>query len=1143
MDPSWKVIESYFKAGHLQRLVRHQIESYNDFITRQIEATIEMFNPVVVHSDQFFNKEAKQYSLEIMVTFVNVRISRPQIHENNGATKLMFPQEARMRNFTYSACVTADMNIQYVVRTGVNLDSTQHYHNTIPQVHLGKIPVMLKSCLCVLTHYAHLDHTTTGECKFDPGGYFIINGSEKTVLGQERTAENQVYCFQSGNSTKAVYQVELKSVPDHKRISPKQVTMYLVKTVGSQTIVVNIPRIRKAIPLFVLFRAMGVESDLAICRKITLVDDEALFEELEGSIADAGECLTQDSAIDHIVGQAMYTSLKVDKATSALRKREFTTDVLENDIFPHCRDKAQRVALLGYMAGKLLRCSTGRMKCDDRDSYVNKRVDLTGTLLNNLYRNYFNKMVKDMQKQFIREMNTGSWRSTDDYAAIANSTNIYKIIKTNTIENGLKRALSTGDFGIKQTNSNKVGVAQVLNRLTYPASLSHLRRINTPIDKSGKLVAPRKLHNTTWGYMCPAETPEGPSIGVVKNLSYMAHVTIQCDTDSLYEFAEPFVIPHAQLDEATLLETKVFINGAWIGNSLRPQELYVHLKKKKYGSHINIYTSVVFDYQCNEIRVCNDAGRLVRPLFKLRDGRRIDFQAAEWDDLLVDTADRESVIEYIDPAEQNAALIAMTARQISPDCTHLELHPSTIFGVLASYIPFPDHNQSPRNTYQCAMGKQAMGVYVTNYQMRMDKTAYVLTYPHRPLVDTRLMTMLKLNDLPSGMPVIVAILTHTGYNQEDSVMISQGAIDRGLFQATIYHTEKDEDKKMHGDVEVRCKPDPLRTKGIKFGNYDKLGSDGLMPENTLIENLDIIMGKVVPIKDARNDPTKVVKFEDMSRCHRTDEAAYIDKNYTDVNGDGYSFWKCRIRALRVPNIGDKFSSRHGQKGTAGNIIPEKDLPFTAAGLKPDIIINPHAIPSRMTIAQLKETLLGKVLLELGMYGDGTAFTDLSVADISKELLNLGYESNGNEVMYNGLTGEQLQANVFIGPCFYQRLKHMVLDKQHSRSQGPMVSLTRQPAEGRARDGGLRFGEMERDCMISHGAAAFTKGRVYDASDKFHVHACNKCGMIAAYNDKSNIHKCSNCDNRADFTRVNLPYSCKLLFQELMTMNIAPRLIT
>jgi DNA-directed RNA polymerase II subunit RPB2 len=1143
MDPSWKVIESYFKAGHLQRLVRHQIESYNDFITRQIEATIEMFNPVVVHSDQFFNKEAKQYSLEIMVTFVNVRISRPQIHENNGATKLMFPQEARMRNFTYSACVTADMNIQYVVRTGPNLESTQHYHNTIPQVHLGKIPVMLKSCLCVLTHYAHLDHTVTGECKFDPGGYFIINGSEKTVLGQERTAENQVYCFQSGNSTKAVYQVELKSVPDHKRISPKQVTMYLVKTVGSQTIVVNIPRIRKAIPLFVLFRAMGVESDLAICRKITLVDDEELFEELEGSIADAGDCLTQDAAIDHIVGQAMYTSLKVDKATSALRKREFTTDVLENDIFPHCRDKDQRIALLGYMAGKLLRCSTGRMKCDDRDSYVNKRVDLTGTLLNNLYRNYFNKMVKDMQKQFIREMNTGSWRSTDDYAAIANSTNIYKIIKTNTIENGLKRALSTGDFGIKQVNSNKVGVAQVLNRLTYPASLSHLRRINTPIDKSGKLVAPRKLHNTTWGYMCPAETPEGPSIGVVKNLSYMAHVTIQCDTDSLYDFAEPFVIPHAELDESTILETKVFINGAWIGNSLRPQELYLHLKQKKYGSHINIYTSIVFDYQGNEIRVCNDAGRLVRPLFKLRAGRRVDFEAAEWDELLVDTADRESVIEYIDPAEQNAALIAMTAREVPAGSTHLELHPSTIFGVLASYIPFPDHNQSPRNTYQCAMGKQAIGVYVTNYQMRMDKTAYVLTYPHRPLVDTRLMTMLKLNDLPSGMPVIVAILTHTGYNQEDSVMISQGAIDRGLFQATIYHTEKDEDKKMHGDVEVRCKPDPLRTKGIKFGNYDKLGSDGLMPENTLIENLDIIMGKVVPIKDARNDPTKVVKFEDMSRCHRTDEAAYIDKNYTDVNGDGYSFWKCRIRALRVPNIGDKFSSRHGQKGTAGNIIPEKDLPFTAAGLKPDIIINPHAIPSRMTIAQLKETLLGKVLLELGMYGDGTAFTGLSVADISKELLNLGYEANGNELMYNGLTGEQLQANVFIGPCFYQRLKHMVLDKQHSRSQGPMVSLTRQPAEGRARDGGLRFGEMERDCMISHGAAAFTKGRVYDASDKFHVHACNKCGMIAAYNDKSSIHKCSNCDNRADFTRVNLPYSCKLLFQELMTMNIAPRLIT
>jgi DNA-directed RNA polymerase II subunit RPB2 len=475
--------------------------------------------------------------------------------------------------------------------------------------------------------------------------------------------------------------------------------------------------------------------------------------------------------------------------------------------------------------------------------------------------------------------------------------------------------------------------------------------------------------------------------------------------------------------------------------------------------------------------------------------------------------------------------------------THCEIHPSTIFGILASCIPFPDHNQSPRNTYQSAMGKQAMGVYVTNYDNRMDKTAYVLTYPARPLVDTRLMGMVKLDKIPAGAPVIVAIMTHSGYNQEDSLLFNQGSIDRGLFQATIYHTEKDEDKKINGDEEIRCKPDPAKTKGMKYGNYSKINSKGIVPENTLLENNDVIIAKVVPIKENRHDHTKIIKYEDLSRTFRTNEESYVDKNFIDRNGDGYSFAKVRVRTVRRPVIGDKFSSRHGQKGTIGNIIPECDMPFTSAGVKPDIIINPHAIPSRMTIGQLKETLLGKVLVELGLFGDGTSFGDLSIDTICKELTKVGYESNGNEVMYNGLSGEQIETSIFIGPVFYQRLKHMVRDKQHSRSIGPMVNLTRQPAEGRSRDGGLRFGEMERDCMVSHGASRFTRGRLYDASDKYQVNVCKRCGMVAAYNNKMKIHICNTCDNRVDFNYVEIPYACKLLFQELQTMNIAPRIMT
>jgi DNA-directed RNA polymerase II subunit RPB2 len=723
-----------------------------------------------------------------------------------------------------------------------------------------------------------------------------------------------------------------------------------------------------------------------------------------------------------------------------------------------------------------------------------------------------------------------------------------------------------------------------------------LRRINTPIDKSGKLIPPRKLHPTSWGFLCPAETPEGGSVGVVKNLSYMTHISTSSNSDALYEYVKPYVmtldVMHASANGPLSSLVKLYVNGAWLGNVADPVMVYNMLKEKKHKGIINIYTSIIFDIRRKEIRICNDAGRLMRPLLRVQNNKlvvtpavieRIKKLELTWDDLLTDCKLDEAIIEYVDAAEQNFSMIAMTPSDLPSTVgagptstvgagptgagptsaeraahtstgptkadglhykyTHCEIHPSTLFGILASCIPFPEHNQSPRNTYQCAMGKQAMGMYVTNYDMRMDKTAYVLTYPMRPLVETRIMNMIELNQIPSGCQVIVAIMTHSGYNQEDSILFNKGSIDRGLFQATIYHTEKDEDKKINGDEEIRCKPDKTKTKGMRFGNYDKVNENGVIPENTLVENRDIIIAKVVPIKDARNDHTKVIKYEDQSKIHRTTEETYVDKNYINRNGDGYNFCKVRLRTIRKPIIGDKFSSRHGQKGTIGNIIPECDMPCTASGIKPDLIINPHAIPSRMTIAQLKETVLGKTLLQLGLFGDGTSFGKFDVKDICKELQKVGYESNGNEVMYNGLTGEQIETSVFLGPVFYQRLKHMVSDKQHSRSIGPMVNLTRQPAEGRSKDGGLRFGEMERDCMCSHGASRFTKGRIYDASDAFSVHVCKKCGMIASYNDEKHIHLCKMCENRTDFDYVELPYACKLMFQELMTMNIAPRIIT
>ena len=1166
IEEPWDIINSYFKNKHLQQLVKHQIESYNEFITNQMPKTIEMFNPVKISSDKDYVTEAGKNRLEVYITFKNLCMYRPEIHENNGATKLMFPNQARLRNFTYASNLNVDIDIDYIIRKGENLEVEEKFNHVLPKIHLGKFPIMLKSSLCVLNQYKHMDSETTQECSMDPGGYFIINGQEKTCLGQEKTADNKIFVYKNKKNDKVIASAEIKCVPDWKVISPKQVSMYVSSKIVSfgYEIFVNIPRIKKDIPLFVLFRVLGVITDKDICSKIVLNNDnhksQKILNYLSGCISKTYEIKSKDDAIKYIIDN-YNASINYNSTNDNYenKKRNYVLDVIKNDLFPHCKSDNEKIYLLGYMTNKLVSVCLNLKAEDDRDSYINKRIETTGILLNNLFRNYFNKLVRDMSKLVIREINNGSWKSNEDYKNIINMTNIYKIIKTSTIENGINRALATGDFGIKSINTNKVGIAQVLNRLTYVASISHLRRINNPIDKSGKLVEPRKLHGSSWGFLCPAETPEGQSIGIVKNISSLTNISSYSDSKIIEKYLEKHInnINSVNNSEELYDKVKVFINSRWVGVAKNPLELFNDLKYKKYSGIINIYTSIMFNYSEKEIYIYCDPGRLIRPVLKVKNNRliltrdilkKIKENELNWNDLFLNHKNEDSILEYIDCEQQSFEMISMKPNDLinkqQYNFTHCEIHPSLIFGVLASCIPYPEHNQSPRNTYQCAMGKQAIGVHVKNFRKRMDRTSYLINYGMKPLVETRLMNMLQLSNMPSGNQIIVAIMTHSGFNQEDSILVNKSSINRGMFQATIYHTEKDDDgKKINGEEEIRRKPDKSKTKNVKFANYDKINKDGFMDVNTLIEDRDIIMAKIVSIKQNKNDNTKLIKYEDHSTIYKTHEKCYIDQNYLDRNGDGYKFCKVRIRATRQPVIGDKFSSRHGQKGTVGNIIPEENMPFTKDGLVPDIIINPHAIPSRMTIAQLKETLLGKVLLQLGLFGDGTSFGDLNVKTIIKKLHSMGYESKGNELMYNGMTGEQIETSVFIGPVFYQRLKHMVNDKQHSRDVGPMVNLTRQPPEGRSRDGGLRIGEMERDCIVAHGASRFVKERLYDSSDKYSLHVCKKCGMFASYNEKESISTCNVCDNTSHFAKVDIPYSCKLLFQELTSMNVVPRIIT
>lgn len=1161
----WNIIEKMFETNHKKHLIKHQIDSYNDFVTNKIEQIITQYNPIKIYHD--YHEETNSYKNEIYITLHKPIITKPVISENDGSTKQMLPSEARLRNFSYSGSLYVNVDVKYITKSGEKLVDVKEFNTKFNNICIGKIPIMLRSKYCLLNEYRNEKNIDLEECNYDMGGSFIINGSEKVIICQERVAENKVYVFKSSKSnTKYSHIVEIKSSVENKFLPTKNISVKLSskENVYGRNIRVSIPHVKADIPLFVVFRALGIESDKEIINYITLnMDEKQVINLLKSSLISGSHIQTQQNAMEYLTKYITTTNQPKDIKIDKEGKISIVNSLLQNEFLPHLGVSFKKKAFyLGYMVKKLITSYLGQNKYDDRDSYVNKKLDTPGILLSNLFRQYYTKLVKDTRNSIMKELNSGPWKATKNIQDVINKTNIYKLIKSTTIESGIKYSMATGNWGIKSYN-NKVGIAQVLSRLTYLSTLSHLRRVNTPIEKTGKLIPPRKLHNTQFGFIGPAETPEGAPVGVVKNIAISATITTSNSSHPVRNIIKELgttLLENCKVDNLHL-QGKVFINGDWEFVSENIYQLSEELKMLRKKGVIHLFTSIELNLKENELFIYTCAGRLIRPIFKVKNNKlnisknlfkKIKNNDFIWKDLFLSNGqENDSVIEYLDPQESNTSLIAMNLKELSTNIknnhifnySHCEIHPSLILGVLASSIPFPDHNQSPRNTYQSAMGKQAMGIYCTNYRLRMDTLGHILSYPMQSLVQTRMMKHLNCNKVPNGMNVIVAIASHSGYNQEDSIIMNQSSIDRGLFRSTFYRTYKDEEKKnqLSGEEEKFSKPEKYNTVRMKPGSYEKLDESGFAKVNQFMNGGDIIIGKVIPIKPSAKDNTGK-NFRDSSTILRNNETGFIDRVFKSKNAEGYGFVKVKVRSERIPGIGDKFSSRHGQKGTVGMVFREEDMPFTKDGIVPDLIINPHAIPSRMTIGQLFECLMGKVCSQVGKIGDATPFSNIKIGDLQKMLEKQGFEKNGNEIMYNGRKGTQMPCSIFIGPTYYQRLKHMVEDKIHSRSTGPLVMLTRQPSEGRSRDGGLRFGEMERDCMIAHGASNFLKERLMNNSDNYSLHICKKSGLVAAVNKNKSIYN-SFSENNTAFAKVEIPYACKLLFQELQTMSLAPRLVT
>jgi DNA-directed RNA polymerase II subunit RPB2 len=776
---SWEVIDKYFTFKKGYQLVKHQIESFNDFLLNKLDQIIEGFNTIELYHQ--YIPEVDKFKYILAINIKNPVLVKPTIYEKDGSAKIMTPNDARERNFTYSSNISVNVHItaKTLGENGVYIEDNKQ----INSVSLGKIPIMVKSNYCVLKDKYM---TNGGECRYDFGGYFIVNGNEKVVISQDRISENKTYVFLNNKVSTYSHISEIRSVQENKLGVPKITTLKMSAKPNQfgRYIRVNMHHIKNDIPLFILFRALGLTSDHEILQYILYdADDESktaaslLLKELKGCIEEANNVTCERDALEYLSKYLNITGYPKEMLYNKMHRLNIIRNVLEKEFLPHVGPSFEKKALyLGYMTNKLLKCYLGLREYDDRDSYINKRIDTPGILMANLFRQYYGKTIKDMKNMLQKEINNGGWKATNKFINVINKININnKILKPSIIDSGMRYALATGNWGIKN-NKNKQGVAQVLNRMTYNSSISHLRRVNTPIEKSGKLVQPRKLHPTQWGIICPSETPEGASVGLVKNLSMMANITISSNSVNVRELLEELGV--VKFTPNILKEmsktTRVVVNGDIMGIHREPDVLFAELKNLKRSGCINIYTSIVWNVIENEICVNTEGGRCIRPLFQVGQDRKVNLTRElvahdmSWQDIMVKHTD---LIEFLDVEESNTTMIAMQYKdlvKIKDDIhypvryTHIEMHPSLMLGALAGCIPFSDHNQAPRNCYQASQGKQALGIYTSNFRHRYDTMAHVMNYPQKPLVRTKVSKYLNNDNLPCGINAIVAIATYTG---------------------------------------------------------------------------------------------------------------------------------------------------------------------------------------------------------------------------------------------------------------------------------------------------------------------------------------------------------------------------------------------
>jgi DNA-directed RNA polymerase subunit B len=1066
------VVKKYLEE---HSLVESNITSFNEFIGQRMQ---EIVNDI---SESINNEDFE-------IQLGKISVGKPEIIEADGSSSLVMPSEARLRNLTYSAPVSMELT----VRKDDQVDSEI--------VNIGRIPIMVKSKPCNTHGMSKKELIENYSDPLDSGGYFIINGNERVMVMAEDLAENQPF-------------IEVNK--------KKELTLRLFSLRGTYRIPVTISEGKeglfelsfsrfKEMPAVAVLKALGMTKEADIAKYIGKETDNTIV-----NLYEFVDLATQEDALMFI---AEKTNLQGTKKEILDRVKQR----IDSYLFPHIgqkkEDRIKKAVTLCKLIKQYLIAKENPKLRTDKDHYANKRVRLSGDLLASLFRVNLGILVRDIQYSLQKSSKRKKFYS------------IKTIAKSTLFSHRVESAIATGSW-----TGERSGVTQNMSKTNYLDMISQLQRVSSMLPSDQENFMARTLHPTHYGRFCPIETPEGTEIGLRKNLAILAKISTKVNLD-LEKFLKDLEKEGLEKDGSE--GTDVFMNGIFIGCVKNSHEFVEKIKEKRRSNELPVQLNVRDNPVFNNIIISTESGRALRPLIIVENGKpkltpeiliQLEQDEIKWEDLI-----EKGVIEYLDASEEENALVALYSEELSEKHTHLEIDAMDLFGVVTSLVPYGNHDQSSRLNRGSKTQKQALGLYSANYLCRLDTDVSILQYPQKPIV--RSFVYDTLNTYPAGQNLVVAIMTHEGYNMEDALVFNKGSLDRGVGRSFYFRPYSAVEMNYAGGLKDEIAIPEKDASGYKTEeSYKFLEDDGIVYPEANVGEGEVLIGKMSPPKflsEAREISVRTKK--ESSITMRQEETGTVDAVFVTSDSEGNKIIQVKTRDQRVPELGDKFATSHGQKGVIGMIIPEEDVPFTSNGIRPDVIFNPHGLPSRMTVGYLLELLAGKVGCLKGETVDGTAFSGESKEKLEEQMKKLGFRYDGKETMYNGITGKKMVSKIFVGNLYYLKLKYMVGNKLHGRASGKVALLTRQPIEGRSRGGALRLGEMEQQALVAHGASLLLKER-YD-SDKVVLPICSKCGSIGIDDNIRNKVVCPIC-NSEQIEPVEVSYAFKLLLEELQGLHI------